>query len=212
MQIKEQLGKYLQGETKILTTPCNVIELESLGPKFYGPCLIMKQFPVHQCGHSKKRLGGSSCVLSMVKDKEQEKRYIVATQDRELTNSLREIGGIPVLYLHESVPVLEGPSKESLAIAEKGDVKDAKLSSQEKKVLKEAKKDFGIEDSIVTKKRRKRKGPNPLSCLPPKKKKLETNSSPQKDPSNTSQKRKKPKIKIAKHVREHLAELKSQQA
>ena len=48
-----------------------------------------------------------------------EKKYFVATQDTTLRSVLREIPGVPLLYLNRSVLVFEDISKATLAISRK---------------------------------------------------------------------------------------------
>ena len=50
VNIKDQLPKYL-GDVKLLTTQCCILEAEKLGPDLFGALLILKQFPIHKCGH-----------------------------------------------------------------------------------------------------------------------------------------------------------------
>ncbi|CAG0883909.1 unnamed protein product [Cyprideis torosa] len=187
--------------SKLLSSdPSNVI---ALLPLIFLFCVVLLQ-----CGHGSRPVTGSKCIESMVtpskKDAGPRGRYIVATQDKELTLKLRSKGGVPILYLHDSSPVLEAPSEASLART--NDTASEKLSKHEKKVLKGAKKEFGIAGSPLKKKRRKKpKGPNPLSCLPKKKKRIIDPAKEDADEvSDSVKRRKKNKIKIAKHVREHL--------
>lgn len=60
------MPKYFSAETKILTTPCIIMETEKLGAKTYGAMLIVKKFPLHKCGHEKSSKTGSECLRSMV--------------------------------------------------------------------------------------------------------------------------------------------------
>jgi U3 small nucleolar RNA-associated protein 23 len=41
---------------------------------------------------------------------ENEKRYFVATQDKQLRNALRKIPGVPLLYINYNCIVMEKPS------------------------------------------------------------------------------------------------------
>ena len=68
VNIKEQLPKYLDSETKILTTQCCIKEMEKLGPPLYGALKILKQFPVHKCGHDKDPKPAIKCLRSMLGD------------------------------------------------------------------------------------------------------------------------------------------------
>jgi len=127
-------------------------------------------------------------------------RYIVATQDRELQEKLRTIPGVPILYLHGKVPTLESPSEASRVHAETLQ-KGLGMTTWENENIKELRKCAGIvEENVKLKKRKKKGGPNPLSCLK-KKKKPKTVSLKQNESGKI---RKRKKIKIASHVKEAL--------
>nr|XP_036222572.1 rRNA-processing protein utp23-like [Bactrocera oleae] len=71
--------------------------------------MIVKKFHVHKCGHEGAPVPASQCIKSMTKCG----RYVVASQDRSLQNSLRKVPGRILLYLHKATPVLEEPSEAS---------------------------------------------------------------------------------------------------
>lgn len=104
--------------------------------------------------------------------------------------------------MHGKSPTLESPSEASRGHAETLQ-KHLGMTVWEKENIKELRKYAGIaEESIKLKKRKKKGGPNPLSCLK-KKKNLEAITSNQKD-IKSRKVRKKRKIKIASHVKEAL--------
>lgn len=139
-------------------------------------------------------------------------RYIVATQDRELQDILRKVPGVPILYLHGKAPTLEAPSQANREYAEKIH-KELGMTAWEKENIKTLKEAAGmIEQTEVRLKKKKRKGgPNPLSCLKKKKKpQTEAVKNITAKKSNKVQKRKKKKI--APHIKEVLvAEIKNKQ-
>ena len=54
---------------KLLTTQCVILETEKLAhleKKLNGALQIIKQFPLHKCGHQKNSVSGSKCLKSMV--------------------------------------------------------------------------------------------------------------------------------------------------
>jgi len=211
--IREQFAKYLQSEVKLLTTACIISEIEKLGeysPAVNGATQIVKQYAVHRCGHEKKPISGSNCLLSMVErddipDRANYSRYIVATQDRELQDKLRMMAGVPIIYLHGKAPTLDSPSEMSHKYAEVMK-KSLGMTTWQIERIKILRKQAGIEQKEITLRKKKVKGgPNPLSCLK-KKTKLETNKNDTK-----SGKVRKRKMKIAPHIKEALlTELKSE--
>lgn len=66
ISIKDQIPKYFQAETRLVTTQCIILEAESLGAKVQGATGIVKQFLVHKCGHEKGPKSGIACIKSMV--------------------------------------------------------------------------------------------------------------------------------------------------
>lgn len=66
ISIKDQIPKYFQNETCLITTQCIILEAESLGAKVQGATGIVKQFLVHKCGHEKGPKSGIACIKSMV--------------------------------------------------------------------------------------------------------------------------------------------------
>ncbi|XP_076383495.1 rRNA-processing protein UTP23 homolog [Megalopta genalis] len=210
--IQDQLSKYFQAEVKLLTTSCIILETEKLcsfSKTITGAMQIVKQYPVHKCGHDKNSITGTKCLKSMV-GKNNPSRYIVATQDRELQDLLRKIPGVPIIYLHGKVPTLEAPSQASHDYAQ--GIRDGLgMSTWEKENIKTLKKAAGLESKTEQKlkKKRKKSGPNPLSCLK-KKKSIQTEASNNTRVISGKMKKKK-KVKLAPHVIEALVnEIKNQ--
>lgn len=168
------MSKYLNGNVKLLTTRCIIIETEKVAKKTQGALTILKQFGIHECDH-KEAVPGSQCIKSMV-GKQNDKHYILATQDRDLQEKMRLKAGVPLLYLHNKSPTLEKPSKASYSKA--GTILETNkfmfISKTQDESLKNIKKALGVEEKeeeqkVITKKK-KPKNPNPLSCKKKKKK------------------------------------------
>ncbi|KAF2902260.1 hypothetical protein ILUMI_03923 [Ignelater luminosus] len=203
INIEDNMPRYLQAELKFLTTQCVYMETEKLGKQVTGALIILKKFPIHKCGHEKRPIPGADCLLSMV-GKTNNNHYMIATQDLDLQNKLRQIPGIPLLYLHQKTPVLEHPTEASIKSAHDANLG---LGEIEKEVIQELKTKHGIvEPENKPKKKKKKGGPNPLSCK--KKKKVsgvQTKSiNKSKDKCEEIHKVRRKKIKIPKHVKEEL--------
>ncbi|KAL3283402.1 hypothetical protein HHI36_006548 [Cryptolaemus montrouzieri] len=200
INIADNIPRYLQAEIKLLTTPCAIIEMEKLGNKVTGALVILKKFAVHKCSHEKNPIAGSKCLLSMLGNRN-ENHYIVATQDRDLETKVRQIPGVPLLYLHMRTPVLEQPSDVSVSYAQK---KLSGIGLVEKDALERLKSQNGVNDQIDKPKRRKKKGPNPLSCKKKKKTIVQQTNIRKKEGLPEKEKRKRKKIRIPSHVKEEL--------
>lgn len=66
ININDQIPKYLQSESRLVTTQCIIVEAEALGAKVQGAVGIVKQFLVYKCGHEKSPRSGAACIKSMV--------------------------------------------------------------------------------------------------------------------------------------------------
>ncbi|CRK91081.1 CLUMA_CG004769, isoform A [Clunio marinus] len=168
--IEDQLKSYLQLELRLLTTPCMIIESEKLGHKLHQVTQKLKSFNLNKCGHEKNPLAGSECIKTMVKDN----HFIVATQDRDLQDWLRHQIGKALIYLHNVVPHLDEPSDASKKFVIRKSKATTRVSTFEDEQLMNIKKKEGLlkESSLVrikNIKKKKKGGPNPLSC---KKKKI----------------------------------------
>ncbi|CAH0749287.1 unnamed protein product [Diatraea saccharalis] len=173
INIREQLPKYLNGQLKLLTTRCVIIETERIAKKTHGALTILKQYGIHECGH-KEPVSGAKCIMSMIGNSN-EKHYILATQDRDLQDKLRAKAAIPLLYLHNKSPTLAKPSKASYDKAGQTlQCSTVFISETQNETLKSMKKALGVEDKVeeikVPIKKKKTHNPNPLSCKKKKKK------------------------------------------
>lgn len=170
IQIKEQMPKYLMGEVQLCTTNCALKELESLGKELYGAKIILQRYQVRKCAHFKDPVPASECLLSML-GKTNPHHYFVATQDHTLTTGLKEIPGVPLFYIILNTIVLDKPSQASLDLVQKVQLGELVSPSQQESIrsLKEE-QGLGHRDTERRGRKRKRKGPNPLSCLKKKKK------------------------------------------
>lgn len=141
-------------------------------------------------------------------------RYIVATQDRELKDILRKIPGVPIVYLHGKAPTLEAPSQASREHAENVR-KGLGMSEWEKENMKTLKEAAGLveQPELKLKKKQKKRGPNPLSCLKKKKKKQQTDISKNTAATKSGRVKKRKNMKIAAHIKAALiTEIKSKSA
>lgn len=103
--------------------------------------------------------------------------------------------GVPLLYISRHTIVLESPSEKSKKIAAKKKKETLAISDRDNKLLKQLKDDqLGPIDN-TKRKRKKLKGPNPLSCLKSRKAKNEKIN-------EGVTKRRRIRVKIAKHVKE----------
>ncbi|KAG0693832.1 rRNA-processing protein UTP23 [Chionoecetes opilio] len=188
--IKEQVPKYLGGQTKIVTTQCIILEVEKLSKisaKLYGVWMVVKQFPVHRCGHEGAPVPASACAKSLLNNNNPGK-YIMASQDPELRAHVhRRVTGAPILYLRQSAPTLERPTEKCQAAAQ---ASASGLSMHEATTLKALKrKHLGEPTPEPPRKKKKLGNPHPLSIKKSKKEK------PAQQPNTEDGKRKRKRHK-----------------
>jgi U3 small nucleolar RNA-associated protein 23 len=112
-----------------VTTACVEAELKKLGPDFRGALITCKRFERRRCPHYKP-ISASDCLASIIGwtifdlffvcvshefalclGEDNKHKYGVATQDAALRASLRKVPGVPLVYINNSVVLLEPPSK-----------------------------------------------------------------------------------------------------
>uniref|UniRef100_H2YJH8 rRNA-processing protein UTP23 homolog n=1 Tax=Ciona savignyi TaxID=51511 RepID=H2YJH8_CIOSA len=166
IQIKDHLTKYLNTAIRCCTTRCVLAELDLLGDAMYGAKMIAQRFQLRACSHRATPVPAAECLKSLFEDKNSG-RYFIATQDMALTKLARTIPGVPVLYVFQSHIVLDKPSKATEKHINHISKEKSVTSKVEKKSIKELKKDANIihgERTVKPGRKRKAKGPNPLSC------------------------------------------------
>ncbi|XP_066153761.1 rRNA-processing protein UTP23 homolog [Euwallacea fornicatus] len=199
VNLSNDLPKYLQSEIKFITTQCAIIEMENLGSKLHGALVILKNYVVHKCGHEDSAIPAFECLSNMI-SRGNPNHYIVCTQDRDLQDKIRNLVAAPLLYLHVKTPVLEQPSEVSVKWTEH---KNDGFGQQEAEKIAKLKELEGVvtnEEKI--KRKRRKKGPNPLSC---KKKQKKSHGGISKPETKLNvEKKKRKRVKIAKHIKEEI--------
>lgn len=109
-----------------------------------------------------------------------------------------------MVYLHGCTPTLEVPSEASKKVAQEI-IKGLAMTVDQQKALKTLKEQTGLVESQLVKgiKKRKQKGPNPLSCLKKKNNKNKINNN-KTESSGSGKIRKRKRIKTPAHVKEIL--------
>uniref|UniRef100_A0A9L0IYL9 rRNA-processing protein UTP23 homolog n=1 Tax=Equus asinus TaxID=9793 RepID=A0A9L0IYL9_EQUAS len=179
IQLREQLPRYLMGETQLCTTRCVLKELETLGKDLYGAKLIAQKCQIRNCSHLKNGVSGSECLLSMVEEGNPH-HYFVASQviDQNLSMKVKKKPGVPLMFIIQNTIVLDKPSPKTIAFVravESGQL----VSVHEQESIRQLKEEQGLVKNPERRRKRRKKisGPNPLSCLKKKKKAQDTKSS-----------------------------------
>ncbi|KAF6158419.1 hypothetical protein GIB67_019458 [Kingdonia uniflora] len=193
--VNDALSYLLRSTTKVFTTTCCIAELKSLGAAFSQTYEAARNLDVARCGHEKRK-SAAGCIEEVIGMKNLE-HFFVATQDTELRKKFREIPGVPVINGQTQFLLLEPPSTFQRQFVKSTEQERLHMGALECKMLQKVRKgkvliqmpkhfsDNGqgsLGDQVVTVqaisstkatptfKRKKAKGPNPLSC---KKKKID---------------------------------------
>ncbi|KAL0365500.1 UNVERIFIED_CONTAM: rRNA-processing protein UTP23 [Sesamum angustifolium] len=187
------LANTLGAPVKIFTTRCVLAELRSLGASYSDSLNAARNLIPARCDHEKRK-SAVACIMDVIGEKNPE-HFFVATQDAELRKKFQEkcsVSGAPSTFQHEFAKTAEEERSHMTDLEYKMlKVKKKRVSTEEARDSSDANEEsedniFETQDikskvkrhKIDTKdkvqfKRKKAKGPNPLSC---KKKKSEGNT------------------------------------
>ncbi|KAK4499421.1 hypothetical protein PRZ48_009935 [Zasmidium cellare] len=196
MRLGAMLESTLHGEIKPMITQCCIRHLYNApaSPEKDAWIEVAKQAERRRCGHHEleEPLSARECIESVVDPKgsgTNRHRYVVAAQEAEVRARMREVAGVPLVYIARSVMILEPMSGKSESVREgeekakvraglKGRRGGAVLSGVGEKRKREEKEDDheqgeqeGDQSEQPAKKRKAKgpKGPNPLSVKKAKK-------------------------------------------
>lgn len=168
--INKGLTRTIQAQNKPMITQCCIQALYNA--KNQDAINLAKTFERRKCNH-REAIAPADCIQSIVDiNGENRHRYVVATQDLDLRRKLRQVPGVPLVYMNRSVMVMEPLSDASTKFSEEwenkkltGGLNDLKAG----KIVEKNEEDGG--DGAPAKKKRKGppKGPNPLSVKKKKK-------------------------------------------
>ncbi|KAM0712352.1 hypothetical protein Q7P37_011447 [Cladosporium fusiforme] len=195
MQLGHMLSNTLHGEIKPMITQCCIRHLYNAVPEPGHEkdkeqwIEVAKQAERRRCGHHEldEPLSELECMMSVVDGKASgtnKHRYVVATQEKEVRAAMREVAGVPLVYINRSVMVMEPMAEKSADVREaeeKGKIRaglKARRGAEtigEKRKAEDEEEGAGAEgqeeDAAAPKKKKAKgpKGPNPLSVKKAKK-------------------------------------------
>ncbi|RKF60342.1 rRNA-processing protein utp23 [Erysiphe neolycopersici] len=187
MDLIAGLERTLHGKVKPMITQCSMRHLyaSASDPGISHVIEQAKSYERRRCGHLPSEypvpLSAQSCITSVVDPKNNEvnkHRYVVASQDLNVRKAMRDLMGVPLVYINRSVMIMEpmaGKTTESIVRDEQ-----VKLRAGAKRgtIGLKRKRNDGQQDgqvqlcengSLLVKKKISRgpKGPNPLSVKKP---------------------------------------------
>ncbi|KXH69352.1 hypothetical protein CSAL01_12217 [Colletotrichum salicis] len=188
------LERTLHGKVKPMITQCEIrkLYLRKNEPDMNKIIDFAKTLERRRCGHLPEDypepLSTMECMKAVVDPKSNlvnKHRYCVASQSGDVRRMLREIPGVPQIYIKRSVMILEPMATESVAIRtkeEKSKFRDGLVRPERKRKREEEEDDddetgkeggaagkAGGQEQQKKDKKRGRKGPNPLAVKKAKK-------------------------------------------
>lgn len=194
MQLGHMLSNTVHGEIKPMITQCCIRHLYTApanNPEERAEkekwIEVAKQAERRRCGHHEleEPLSELECLQSVVDPKgggTNKHKYVVATQELEVRQAMREVAGVPLIYINRSVMILEPMAARSTDVREadeKGKIRaglKGRRGGEGQKRKREEDEEAGeggaaAELEPVPKKKKSKggpKGPNPLSVKKPK--------------------------------------------
>ncbi|KAI4676652.1 uncharacterized protein J4E84_009487 [Alternaria hordeiaustralica] len=204
-----RLQKMLGGQVKPMITTCDMRHLYLAEPKNETLILQAKEYERRRCNHQdlEKPLSTLECLSSVVDPKDNatnKHRYVVAANDPSTRAKMRQIAGVPIIYLSKSIVLMESMAdvteqhrereeKSKFKLGLKGQRKPDAATAPKRKREDEGQGDQSIGDQATgdakpkAKKRKGPKGPNPLSVKKPKNDKTTKPSATKKSRPSTSE-------------------------
>lgn len=181
----------------MFTTKCVMQELRGLGPDYSETKQACKRYALHKCGHP-DNTSASDCLLSQIKNGNHE-HFFIATQDKSLKYKVQSEPGGAIIFVSVNGLHLEAPSEaqkkqvsRSIDVQQLPRPEELKVPRPESvEEIRQTVRDVASQRNIF--KRRRAKGPNPLSMKKKSTRGNETSNS-QKQAENGS-KRKRPRRK-----------------
>ncbi|KAI9730613.1 MAG: hypothetical protein M1818_008095 [Claussenomyces sp. TS43310] len=192
MDLVGGLERTLQGQVKPMITQCSMRHLYASAKEPGVSFLIdkAKLFERRRCNHLPEDypepLSTAECLSSVVDPKDSntnKHRYVVASQDLPTRKALRQVKGVPLVYINRSVMIMEPMALTSAEVRnreERGKFRDGlrrgagPLSQGAKRKREDDDGNVGEQassESLAKKKKKSEKGskgPNPLSVKKPK--------------------------------------------
>ncbi|KAG1707357.1 hypothetical protein DVH05_026549 [Phytophthora capsici] len=179
VDVQERVPKYLQvksHECEFYVPRAALEELKMLGETTKEAYDLAKSFKVAEAydqddSSDDKSVDVSKQIQSIIGEKN-ERKFVVCTQEVELRKALRLVPGVPLIYLNRSVLVFEEISRATLAIVRQEEKANmAKLDVNEKRKLEQMQDGEENHEEQQRLKKKRAKGPNPLSMKKSSKKK-----------------------------------------
>lgn len=171
---KEILPVVLGGAVKIMASACVLDELrrmdEAAVDGVTGSAFVAKRFELRNCRHPTFGSCSTNCLEDLI-GKDNLHHYVAAVQNYDLRKKLRDIPGVPLVFVNRGIVLMEDPTKATISLAHDQELNKLRPKEYELKALsraKELKSASELEEEKTKKKRKGKKQPNPLAVKKPK--------------------------------------------
>lgn len=195
MDLVGGLERTLQGKIKPMITQCSMRHLYAAEPKENALIEQAKKYERRRCNHHtlEEPLSALECFEGVVDPKSNhtnKHRYVVASQDSRVRAKMRQIPGVPLVYIHRSVMILEPMASVTEDLREREEMGKLRAGLKGRRVMDgghKRKRDEGDHEvnvphdsmqgqigfmsetqPVAKKLKRGGKSPNPLSVKKPK--------------------------------------------
>lgn len=173
---KERLPFILGAPVRPFVTGCVMHALRqaaraSSDPLVTGAPFVARRVELRRCRHDNP-LPVTECFHALIGE-ENPFRYGVATDDEELKTMMRRVPGVPLVYMERAFPLLEAPTKLTRETLAKREAEKLGVPRVEAAIIQREFGDAKEPEMPPKHKRRRAKGPNPLSVKRPTKVKSE---------------------------------------
>lgn len=163
---KERLPYILAGACRLLVTNCVMHALRqaaraSEDPVVTGAPFVARRLELRRCRHDEPK-SVIDCFLDLI-GKDNPFHYGVASANDGLKGEIRKVPGVPIVYMERVFPLLEAPTALSLSIMNKREKAKLHVNPIEAAIIKKELGDITKPNLSPKHKKKKIKGPNPLS-------------------------------------------------
>ncbi|KFK36356.1 hypothetical protein AALP_AA4G112600 [Arabis alpina] len=215
------ISELLGGPVKLFTTRCVLAELEKLGKDFAESLEAAKMLSTATCEHEEAK-AADECLSEVIGSKNSE-HFFLGTQDADFRKKLQQEAIVPLVFGLRKTLLIDQPSDFQRQIANSSEKKRLNMTEREKKMLDKqtarilaSNKEEGTDEyeqwerpRVVSTngldvkdraqfKRKRAKGPNPLSCMKKKDKNNTSKPSRQEEKKEDTKKRTRKRSKKEK--------------
>ena len=117
---KDILPVALGGAVKVMASTCTLDELRRMDNDaedgLTGSAFIAKRFELRNCRHPTFGSCSTRCMEELI-GKENPHHYVAAVQNYELRKKLRDVPGVPLVFVNRGIVLMEDPSKATMKLA-----------------------------------------------------------------------------------------------